>query len=179
MRYETPRERRIVGEGTAPPAASATAPDRHPLHSRTALLMDVRLRFVQDVHRPGWSVAEVCRRYQVSRKTGYKWLERYKQAGPAGLVDRSHRPYACPHASDCRSRTSSQPSQTCPALAMPPPTATTRTDNPARYAIGMITVPPMSRTPAQGENVFARMSEIPTNTLPSTQLNTLATPIRV
>ncbi len=26
-------------------------------------LMDVRLRFVQDVHRPGWSVAEVCRRY--------------------------------------------------------------------------------------------------------------------
>ncbi len=30
-------------------------------------LMDVRLRFVQDVHRPGWSVAEVCRRYQVSR----------------------------------------------------------------------------------------------------------------
>jgi len=36
----------------------------------------VRLRFVQDVHRPGWSVAEVYRRYQVSRKTGYKWLER-------------------------------------------------------------------------------------------------------
>ena len=61
-------------------------------------LMDVRLRFVQDVHRPGWSVAEVCRRYQVSRKTGYKWLERYGKAGPGGLVDRSHRPYSCPHA---------------------------------------------------------------------------------
>src|SRR6266702_3422527 len=53
-------------------------------------LMDVRLR--------GWSIAEVCHRYQVSRKTGYKWLERYGQAGPAGLVDRSHRPYSCPHA---------------------------------------------------------------------------------
>ena len=52
-------------------------------------LMDVRLRFVQDVHRPGWSVAEVCRRYQVRRKTGYKWLERYGLVGPAGLVDRS------------------------------------------------------------------------------------------
>jgi transposase InsO family protein len=60
--------------------------------------MDVRLRFVQDVHRPGWSIAEVCRRYQVSRKTGYKWLERYEHAGPAGLEDRSHRPYTCPHA---------------------------------------------------------------------------------
>src|SRR3989442_5712225 len=60
-------------------------------------LMDVRLRFVQDVHRPGWSVAEVCRRYQVSRKTGYKWLERYEKAGPAGLGDRSHPPYSFPH----------------------------------------------------------------------------------
>src|SRR3989441_5178169 len=53
-------------------------------------LMDMRLRFVQDVHRPGWSVAEVCRRYQVSRKTGYKWLERYGKAGPAGALGRSH-----------------------------------------------------------------------------------------
>src|SRR2546428_8797549 len=65
---------------------------------RERSLMDVRLRFVQDVHRPGWSVAEVCRRYQVSRKTGYKWLDRYAKVGPAGLVDRSHRPYRCPHA---------------------------------------------------------------------------------
>src|SRR3989442_2797965 len=61
-------------------------------------LMDVRLRFVQDVHRPGWSVAEVCRRYQVSRKTGYKWLERYGKAGPAGLRDPSHPPHNCPPA---------------------------------------------------------------------------------
>src|SRR5258705_12854695 len=60
--------------------------------------MDVRLRFVQDVHRPGWSVAEVCRRYDVSRKTGYKWLERYGLAGPAGLADRSPRPHSRPHA---------------------------------------------------------------------------------
>ena len=65
---------------------------------RERSLMDVRLRFVQDVHRPGWSIAEVCRRYEVSRKTGYKWLARYEKAGPAGLVDRSHRPYSCPYA---------------------------------------------------------------------------------
>ena len=60
--------------------------------------MDERLRFVQDVHRPGWSIAEVCRRYGVSRKTGYKWLAAYAQAGPAGLADGSHRPTTCPHA---------------------------------------------------------------------------------
>ena len=60
--------------------------------------MDERLRFVQDVHRPGWSIAEVCRRYEVSRKTGYKWLAAYELAGPAGLADGSHRPRSCPHA---------------------------------------------------------------------------------
>src|SRR3989440_12522674 len=62
------------------------------------LLMDVRLRFVQDIHRPGWSVAEVCRRYQVSRKTGYKWLERYGKAGPAGLAGPPPPPFKWPHA---------------------------------------------------------------------------------
>src|SRR6266516_4684568 len=61
-------------------------------------LLGARLRLVQDWRRPGWSVAEGSRRYQVSRKTGYKWLERYGKAGPGGLVDRSHRPYSCPHA---------------------------------------------------------------------------------
>jgi len=65
---------------------------------RETSAMDERLRFVQDVHRPGWSIAELCRRYAVSRKTGYKWLAAYERAGPAGLVDGSHRPHACPHA---------------------------------------------------------------------------------
>ena len=62
---------------------------------RETSAMDERLRFVQDVHRPGWSMAEWCRRYDVSRKTGYKWLAAYERAGPAGLGDGSHRPRAC------------------------------------------------------------------------------------
>jgi len=65
---------------------------------RESTPMDERLRFVQDVHRPGWSIAELCRRYGVSRKTGYKWLAAYERAGPAGLADGSHRPSTCPHA---------------------------------------------------------------------------------
>ena len=65
---------------------------------RESTPMDERLRLVQDVHRPGWSIAELCRRYEVSRKTGYKWLAAYGRAGPAGLVDGSHRPTRCPHA---------------------------------------------------------------------------------
>src|SRR2546425_1393768 len=60
--------------------------------------MDERLRFVQDVHRPGWSIAELCRRYEVSRKTGYKWLRAYEHGGPAALADGSHRPHISPQA---------------------------------------------------------------------------------
>src|ERR671925_599808 len=65
---------------------------------RETSAMDERLRFVQDVHRPGWSIAELCRRYDVSRKTGYKWLRAYERGGPAALADGSHRPHTSPQA---------------------------------------------------------------------------------
>ena len=64
---------------------------------RVTSAMDERLRFVQDVHRPGWTIAELCRRYAVSRKTGYKWLAAYARGGEAALADGSHRPHGCPH----------------------------------------------------------------------------------
>jgi hypothetical protein len=35
------------------------------------------------------SFTELCDRYGVSRKTGYKWIDRYQAEGPAGLADRS------------------------------------------------------------------------------------------
>ncbi len=48
-----------------------------------------RTRFVVDWERKLESMAELCRRYGVSRKTGYKWLQRYGQQGWEGLQDRS------------------------------------------------------------------------------------------
>jgi transposase len=41
--------------------------------------------------------AELCARYGISRKTGYKWLARYHEEGRRGLTDRSHAPHHCPH----------------------------------------------------------------------------------
>jgi len=35
----------------------------------------------------------LCRSFGISRKTGYKIFERYKEAGLDGLTDRSRRPY--------------------------------------------------------------------------------------
>lgn len=44
------------------------------------------------------SVAELCRRAGVSRKTAYKWLQRYKADGRIGLEDRSRARHSQPHA---------------------------------------------------------------------------------
>ena len=59
--------------------------------------MDQRVQFIADYQRDVFDVAELARRYGISRKTAYKWIERYEVGGPAGLVDRSRRPAHCPH----------------------------------------------------------------------------------
>src|SRR3954468_14040101 len=59
--------------------------------------MTERAKFVLDVGRPGVSMAELCRLYGISRKTGYQWLRRYRTDGLGALEDRSHRPLHCPH----------------------------------------------------------------------------------
>lgn len=60
--------------------------------------VDQRLRFVADYLRQEWSFAELCRRYGVSRPTGYKWVSRYVEEGPAGLRDRKRAPVRHPNA---------------------------------------------------------------------------------
>jgi len=41
-------------------------------------------------------ITELCRQYGISRKTGYKWIARFKQMGIEGLVDESRRPRSSP-----------------------------------------------------------------------------------
>jgi transposase InsO family protein len=59
--------------------------------------MDERVRFIAGL-QSGLGMAEACRSYGVSRKTGYKWLERYKVGGPSGLEERSRAPHRMPWA---------------------------------------------------------------------------------
>lgn len=60
--------------------------------------MEQRERFVRDHQRGLYTMLELCARYSISRKTGYKWLERFDEGGRAGLRDRSRAPHHCPHA---------------------------------------------------------------------------------
>lgn len=62
--------------------------------------MDERLRFIADSQRDLYPMTELCARYGISRKTGYKWLTRYHAEGPLGLRARSHAPHTCPHRID-------------------------------------------------------------------------------
>ena len=62
------------------------------------LRMDQRVQFIGDYQRQTFDVTELARRYGISRKTAYKWIERYAVAGPAGLVDHSRRPAHSPQA---------------------------------------------------------------------------------
>jgi putative transposase len=59
--------------------------------------MDQRTRFIADYLYRTLTVTELCRLYEVSRKTGYKWIRRYELYGPQGLVERDRRPRSCPH----------------------------------------------------------------------------------
>ena len=52
--------------------------------------MDERTQFIAACLLDEESMATLCRRFGVSRKTGYKWLGRYVAGGPAALVERSH-----------------------------------------------------------------------------------------
>jgi transposase InsO family protein len=65
-----------------------------PWQTRTPV--QLREEFMQLCATETLSLSELCRRFGISRKTGYKWRARYAQAGPAGLVDHSRRPQRSP-----------------------------------------------------------------------------------
>jgi len=44
-----------------------------------------------------YTMKELCEHFGVSRKTGYKWVKRYRKEDPDSLVDRSRAPHSCPH----------------------------------------------------------------------------------
>lgn len=51
-----------------------------------------RVGFLRDWQSGIWKMAELCRRYGISRRCGYKWRGRYEQQGLEGLKDRSRAP---------------------------------------------------------------------------------------
>jgi transposase InsO family protein len=59
--------------------------------------MDQKKLFIADYLRRRSSMAELCDRYNISRKTGYKVVGRFEEFGYPGLEDRSSRPLSSPN----------------------------------------------------------------------------------
>jgi transposase InsO family protein len=59
--------------------------------------MDERVRFVVEYERDELSMTRLCAKYNISRKTGYKWLRRAAEVGLDHLHDRSRRPHHRPN----------------------------------------------------------------------------------
>ena len=53
---------------------------------------------VRRISEQGLRVEEAAHAAGVSVRTAYKWLRRYREEGASGLMNRSSRPHACPHA---------------------------------------------------------------------------------
>lgn len=59
--------------------------------------VDLRLEFVKRAQE-GESVASLCREFGITRRTGYKWINRYESSGTVNaLFNQSRRPKHCPH----------------------------------------------------------------------------------
>src|ERR1700758_534069 len=58
---------------------------------KASSVMEERLRFVGRL-LDGESMTDMCREFGISRKTGYKIFDRYKEHGLEALTDRSRRP---------------------------------------------------------------------------------------
>lgn len=72
-----------------------------PFEKRT--VMEQKLEFVKLARSGEISFSQLCKRYHISRPTGYKWLSRFDEKGMSGLEELSRKPLKSPH-------------QTCKAL---------------------------------------------------------------
>ena len=62
----------------------------------THTTMSQRHEFVLLAGEAGSNFRQLCRRFGISPKTGYKWRQRFRSDGVAGLADRSRRPKTSP-----------------------------------------------------------------------------------
>ena len=66
-------------------------------HKNARLTPHGRALLVRRVLEEGLRAAEAAQAMGVSRRTVYKWLQRFREEGPAGLQNRTSRPQHCPH----------------------------------------------------------------------------------
>jgi transposase InsO family protein len=59
-------------------------------------VLSERIEFIKQAQQADVNFSQLCKTFGVSRKTGYKWLNRFQEEGVIGLADRSRRPIHMP-----------------------------------------------------------------------------------
>jgi len=60
---------------------------------RVTKVDEQRKEFIEQINNSGRTITDLCNEYQISRKTAYKWIDRYQKMGEEGLKDRSRSPH--------------------------------------------------------------------------------------
>src|SRR5450432_4724529 len=58
--------------------------------------MSLKLQVAERAAKKGSNLSALCVEFGISRQTGHKWLRRYRELGPLGLVEQSRRPDSSP-----------------------------------------------------------------------------------
>jgi len=82
--------------------------------------MDQKVLFIADWLRGMSSMSDLCDAYNISRKTGYKWLSRYNQTGVDGLNEASRKPLYSPHRTPYPVRQAILELRTCGGMILGP-----------------------------------------------------------
>ena len=64
---------------------------------KASRIVGERVKFIAEILKGERTITDLCQLYGIARKTCYKWIERYKESGPAGVEDLSRRPKSCAH----------------------------------------------------------------------------------
>src|SRR5271170_1637499 len=63
---------------------------------KTMDIQEQRVRFVIEATQKRSSFGALCAAYEISRPTGYLWLQRYREQGVAGITEKSRQPHHSP-----------------------------------------------------------------------------------
>lgn len=64
---------------------------------RDTSIMEERLSFIYEYLSGFWAFSDLCEEFEISRPTGYKFVERFERDGFAGLTDQSRALKVCPN----------------------------------------------------------------------------------
>jgi transposase len=67
---------------------------------RGVTVSEQRQRFLEDHKLNYYSVTDLAERFGISRKTAYKWINRFAEYGQKGFHERSRKPHSCPWQTD-------------------------------------------------------------------------------